>query len=53
MPPKKFDLNIEKILNNVIDEQILTKTKNIRIFKDSKGRRHIRDYGRDLRDEKT
>ena len=64
MPPKKFDLNIEKILEdwdvhhaireiiaNAIDEQILTKTKDIRIFKDSEGRWHIRDYGRGLKYE--
>lgn len=49
MSVKKFDLNIEKILEdwevhhaireviaNAIDEQLLTKTKDIEIFKDSK-----------------
>ncbi|MEM2914351.1 MAG: ATP-binding protein, partial [Candidatus Bathyarchaeia archaeon] len=59
---KKFDLNIEKILEdwevyhaireiiaNAIDEQILTKTKDIEIFKDPKKRWHIRDYGRGLK----
>ena len=62
MSVKKFDLNIEKILEdweiyhaireviaNAIDEQILTKTKDIEIFKDSEGRWHIRDYGRGLK----
>ncbi|MEO0219359.1 MAG: ATP-binding protein [candidate division WOR-3 bacterium] len=61
---KKFDLNIEKILEdwevchaireiiaNAIDEQILTKTKDIDIFKDSEGRWHIRDYGRGIHDK--
>jgi DNA gyrase/topoisomerase IV subunit B len=51
MSTKKFDLNIEKILedwetyhaireviSNAIDEEILTKTKTIRIFKDQKGK---------------
>ena len=46
---KKFDLNIEKILEdwevyhaireviaNAIDEQLLTKTKDIQIYEDSK-----------------
>src|SRR5574341_1616589 len=63
-PGRKFDLNIEKILEdwdvhhavrevigNAIDEQILTKTKSIDIFKDEKGAWHIRDYGRGLRYE--
>ena len=61
---KKFDLNIEKILEdwevyhaireiiaNAIDEQILTQTKDIEIFKDSENKWHIRDYGRGLRYE--
>lgn len=64
MDSKKFDLNIEKILedwevfhaireivSNAIDEQILTKTKKIEIFKDSESRWHIRDFGRGLRYE--
>lgn len=64
MSVKKFDLNIEEILEdwevhhavreviaNAIDEQLLTKTKDIEIFKDSKGRWHIRDYGRGLKYE--
>ncbi|MFA5364592.1 MAG: ATP-binding protein [Candidatus Bathyarchaeia archaeon] len=58
---KKFDLNIEKILEdwevyhairevvaNAIDEQIITKTKEIKIYKDSQERWHIRDFGRGL-----
>ena len=61
---KKFDLNIEKILEdweihhairevvaNAIDEQILTKTDPIKIFKDKEGKWHIRDFGRGLRYE--
>lgn len=61
---KKFDLNIEKILEdwkiyhaireviaNAIDEQILTKTKPIKIFKDKDGKWHIHDFGRGLRYE--
>ena len=59
-----FDLNIEKILEdwevfhaireviaNALDEQLLTNTKDIDIFKDKNGRWHIRDYGRGLRYE--
>ena len=51
---RKFDLNIEKILEdwevyhevreviaNTIDEQVLTKTKGIEIFKDEEGKWHI------------
>jgi len=62
MSVKKFDLNIEKILEdwevfhaireiiaNAIDEQILTKTRGIEIFKDDEGRWHIRDFGRGLK----
>jgi hypothetical protein len=61
---KKFDLNIEKILEdwevysaireviaNAIDEEILSHTRKIEIFKDRKGRWHIRDFGRGLRYE--
>lgn len=61
---KKFDLNIEKILEdweiyhaireviaNAIDEQILTKTKDIQIFKDKDKKWHIRDFGRGIRYE--
>jgi hypothetical protein len=59
---KHFDLNIEKILEgweschaireliaNALDEQALTDTKEPDIFKDGKGRWHIRDFGRGLR----
>lgn len=59
---KKFDLNVEKILEdwetyhaireviaNAIDEQILTGTKEIEISKDGQGNWHVRDYGRGLR----
>jgi len=59
---KKFDLNIEKILENwdvchairevianALDEQALTKSKDVEISKDKAGRWHIRDYGRGLK----
>ncbi len=59
---KKFDLNIEKVLENwevyhairevianALDEQILSQTKDIQIFQDAKGDWHIRDFGRGLR----
>jgi len=62
MTSKKFDLNIEKVLEhweihhaireiiaNAIDEQRLTNTKEIDIFKDKKGNWHIRDYGRGIK----
>ena len=58
---RKFDLNIEKVLEhweihhaireiiaNAIDEQRLTNTKEIEIFKDKKENWHIRDYGRGI-----
>ncbi|MCB0746137.1 MAG: ATP-binding protein [Ignavibacteriales bacterium] len=58
---KKFDLNIEKILenwetyhgireiiSNALDEQKLTKTEEIKIFKDENNFWHIRDYGRGI-----
>ena len=64
MTTKKFDLNIEKILEdwevyhaireviaNAIDEQILTKTEQIKIWKDDEGRWHICDFGRGLKYE--
>jgi hypothetical protein len=63
-PPKKFDLNIEKVLQdwdvqdalreviaNALDEQALTKTKDVEISKDNAGRWHVRDYGRGLKYE--
>ena len=62
METKKFDLNIEKILEdwevydaireiiaNALDEQLLTNKKDIEIFKDLKRNWHIRDYGRGLK----
>jgi hypothetical protein len=62
MSTNKFDLNIEKILEdwevshaireviaNALDEQLLSKTKDIEIFKDDRGVWHIRDYGRGLK----
>ncbi|MCX6817296.1 MAG: ATP-binding protein [Candidatus Aenigmarchaeota archaeon] len=61
---KKFDLNIEKVLEdwevfhalreviaNAIDEQLLTKTKEIQILKDKHNKWHIRDFGRGLKYE--
>lgn len=58
---KKFDLNIEKILENweayhaireiianALDEQKLTKTSEIKIFKEKENIWHIRDYGRGI-----
>ena len=63
-PLRKFDLNIEKILENwevyhgireiianVLDEQKLTTTKDIEIFEDNSNYWHIRDYGRGLKYE--
>lgn len=61
---KKFDLNIEKVLEdweiyhaireviaNALDEQILSKTKEIQILQGSNEEWHIRDFGRGLRYE--
>ncbi len=61
MEIKKFDLNIEKVLEhwevhhavreiiaNAIDEQRLTDTKPIEIFKDGKDNWHIKDFGRGI-----
>ena len=61
---KRFDLNIEKVLEdwgvrhalreviaNALDEQALTRTRDIDIFQDKQGRWHIRDYGRGLKYE--
>lgn len=58
---KKFDLNIEQVLENwevyhalreiianALDEQVLTRSKDIRIECDSDGNWRIRDYGRGL-----
>ena len=64
MSIKKFDLNIEKILEdwkiydalreiiaNALDEQMLIKIKDFEIFKDFNGKWHIKDYGRGLKYE--
>jgi hypothetical protein len=64
MSTRKFDLNVEEILEdwevhhaireviaNAIDEQILSETKDVEIFKDAKQRWHIRDFGRGIRYE--
>ena len=64
MSARLFDLNIEKVLEdwevyhaireviaNALDEQLLTKTKEIEIFKDRQNKWHIRDFGRGLRYE--
>jgi hypothetical protein len=61
---KKFDLNIEKVLEhwevshavreviaNALDEQALTKTKEIKIWADNSKIWHIRDFGRGIRYE--
>jgi len=61
---KKFDLNIDRMLENwdafhavreiianALDEQILTGTKDITIFRDNDAFWHIRDFGRGLRHE--
>ena len=61
---KKFDLNIERVLEdwgvqhalrevlaNALDEQVLTKTRDVAISKDKQRRWHIRDYGRGLKYE--
>lgn len=61
---KKFDLNIEQILEdwdihngireiiaNAMDEELLSKSKPIEIFKDDKKNWHIRDHGRGLKYE--
>ena len=60
--PKLFDLNIEKVLENwevyhalreiianALDEQLLTNTKEIEIFKDKDAQWHVRDFGRGLK----
>lgn len=60
---KPFDLNIEKILEdweiyhaireiiaNALDEQLLSNSKDIEIFKDEKERWHIKDFGRGIKE---
>ena len=62
MNTRLFDLNIEEILDNweihhaireilanAIDEQILSQTQDITIFKDQNHNWHIRDYGRGIK----
>lgn len=62
MDAREFDLNIEKVLENwsvahavreiianALDEQILTDTQEIKIYKDEENNWHIRDYGRGLK----
>ena len=64
MNAKKFDLNIEKVLENwevfhavrevianAIDEQLLTRTGEIQISKDKQNKWHIKDFGRGLKYE--
>jgi len=64
MAARLFDLNIEKVLEdwevhhaireviaNALDEQLLTKTKEIEIFKDRQNKWHMRDFGRGLKYE--
>lgn len=59
---REFDLNIEKVLENwevyhavreiianALDEQALTGTSKIKIYRDESGNWHIRDFGRGLR----
>lgn len=61
---RKFDLNIEKVLKdweishaireiiaNAMDEQLLSKTKDIEIKKDENGNFVIRDFGRGIKCE--
>ncbi|MFU8691085.1 ATP-binding protein [Rossellomorea sp. FS2] len=61
---KKFDLNIEKVLEhwtiphalreiiaNALDEAILSNSKQPKVFKDHNGTWHIQDYGRGLKYE--
>jgi hypothetical protein len=61
---RKFDLNIEKILEdwevhhalreliaNALDEQKLSKTSDIKIFRDGYDQWHIRDFGRGITHE--
>jgi hypothetical protein len=64
MTTKSFDLNIEEVLenwevehalreviSNALDEQIISKTREMEISKDSKGDWRIRDFGRGLKIE--
>lgn len=62
MDKKEFDLNIEKVLENwsvsyairevianALDEQVITQSPEIKIYKDRDGIWHIRDYGRGIK----
>lgn len=64
MTTRVFDLNIEEVLENwevehalreiianALDEQVISKTAEIQITKDSKGNWYIRDFGRGLQIE--
>lgn len=61
---RNFDLNIEKVLEgwevchaireliaNALDEQILTKTKDVQISRETNGAWHIKDFGRGIKYE--
>jgi hypothetical protein len=61
---RNFDLNIEKVLEgwetchaireliaNALDEQILSRTRDIDIYSEPDGTWHIRDFGRGLKYE--
>lgn len=61
---RNFDLNIEKVLEgwetchavreliaNALDEQMLTQTQDVQIYRDPVGTWHIRDFGRGLKYE--
>jgi hypothetical protein len=61
---RNFDLNIEKVLEgwetchaireiiaNALDEQMVTQTSDIQIYRDADGTWHIRDFGRGLKYE--
>ncbi|MCX8140472.1 MAG: hypothetical protein N3E46_12400 [Gemmataceae bacterium] len=64
MAIRTFDLNIVEVLENwevehalrevianALDEQVISQTAEIEIFKDSQGAWHIRDFGRGLKIE--
>jgi len=61
---RKFDLNIEEILDdwevyhairevlaNALDEQKITRTQEVKTYKDELGTWHIRDYGRGIQEK--
>lgn len=61
---RNFDLNIEKVLEgwetchairelvaNALDEEMLTQTRDVQIYRDPDGTWHIRDFGRGLKYE--